>query len=269
MNQPLSGCAAVVLGVLALGSPVRAATEDITIPRGTAIDVLVEDALSSRTAKVGDEFRAVLIRALWIDDRLAFPRGTVVEGRVDVVKSRAEGARSGFIGVKFVRIERPGAKVDRVAARLVEFGTKPERVDVVLIGRVVPIDRSVGPSATDERGGEAPDKEAARFQTSETDVEVAAGTLVSLEFGEPVHLSASATNLHAPWQGARVHLLAETISAAQRALRAQGSYQGPIDGAMGTETRQAIIQFQLHRGQIATGDLDPETMRLLGVASAP
>jgi len=267
MNERLSGVAAVVLGALVLGSPVRAATEDITIPRGTAIDVLVEDALSSRTAKVGDEFRAVLIRALWIDDQLAFPRGTVVEGRVDVVKSRAEGARSGFIGVKFVRIERPGAQTNRVAARLVEFGTKPERVDVVLIGRVVPVDRSVAALATDEPVAEAPAKEAARFQTTETDVEVAAGTLVSLEFGEPVQLSASATSLHAPWQGARVHLLPETISAAQRVLREQGGYQGPIDGALSTETRQAIIQFQLHRGQVATGDLDPETMRLLGVVS--
>src|SRR5690348_12334313 len=72
--------AVLASGALAILPSVRAASGEITIPRGTAIDVLVEDALSSRTAKVGDEVHAVLARAVWIDGQLALRKGTVVEG---------------------------------------------------------------------------------------------------------------------------------------------------------------------------------------------
>jgi hypothetical protein len=264
MKDRTRGLTTLAVGLLAILSPRRAATEDITLPRGTAVDVLVEDALSSRTAKVGDEFRAVLMRALWIDGQRVFPRGTVVEGRVDVVKSRATGAGSGFVGVKFVRIELPGPQAGKVTATLSEFGSKRERVDVVLIGRIVPLDLEA-----DVQVGDEPAAEPHRFQTTQKDVEVAAGTRVSLELGEPLVVRSAPSDAGVGSQPARIHVLPETVAAAQRSLRKQGRYQGPIDGALSALTRRAIIQFQLERRQLATGDLDDETLRLLGVGSRP
>jgi hypothetical protein len=251
--------AAVASGALALPPSISAAGE-ITLPRGTAVDVLVEEALSSRTAKVGDEFRAVLVRALWIDGQLAFPKGTVVEGRVDVVESRGAGARSGFVGVKFVRIELPGSYTEAMAARLADFGLKRTRVDVILIGRV-PAQRDATEPVEDQRI-----KDLARFHSSETDVDVAAGTIVSLELGEDLRVPAAATTAIAPPPYGIIYLLPATVADAQRSLRDHGVYGGPIDGSLSTETRHAILQFQLRHGQVATGDLDEATLRLLDVS---
>lgn len=253
--------AAAVVGLtVGVASTTRAA--EVTIPRGTPVDVLVEDALSSRTARVGDEFRAVLIRALWIDGRLALPRGTVVEGRVEVVRSRAAGDRSGFVGVKFVRLELPDASG---VPRLAEFGAKPDRVDVVLIGRVV--SNAQRPSAKVAAAEHA--KEDERFQKSESDVEVAAGTLVSLEFNDAVNVPGVMSSLLPPASAEPVLVPEAVVAAAQRALREQGTYAGAIDGMMSTETRHALIRFQLSRGRLPTGWLDGETIRLLEAGPSP
>ncbi len=260
MNDRTRRFGAVALGALVTLAARRAVAQELTMPQGTAVDVLVEDALSSRTAKVGDQFRAVLMRALWADGRLMFPRGSVVEGRVDVVKSRADGSRSGFVGVTFVRIELPGSRTAEAASALAAFGSKRERVDVVLVGRAV-----------DDSGAAPADVAAAehtpRTQSADTDVEVTAGTLVRLELGEPLSLHLGSDD-GAVTPG-RVSVLPATVSAAQRALRKQGRYRGPIDGLLGSETRQAIIQFQLSRRQLATGDLDDPTLRLLEVTQPP
>src|SRR5689334_15446371 len=137
MRRPLMnirGRTLAGLGLLALLCTISAKADDIVIPRGTPIDVLIENALSSRTAKVGDELRATLVRSVWVDGRLALAAGTVVEGRVDAVESRADGSRSGFVGVKFVRIDLRSAKSEKVVANFVEVAPDSDRVDAVLVG---------------------------------------------------------------------------------------------------------------------------------------
>ncbi|MGI8602506.1 MAG: peptidoglycan-binding protein [Verrucomicrobiales bacterium] len=51
----------------------------------------------------------------------------------------------------------------------------------------------------------------------------------------------------------------------QRCLQREGYYRGPIDGAIGPGTSRAIIRFQTDRGLRATGRIDSELLRLLGV----
>lgn len=62
---------------------------------------------------------------------------------------------------------------------------------------------------------------------------------------------------------AAVDLSADQIKAAQQQLKAAGLYKGAIDGKMGTDTQQAIEQFQQKHGLPATGTLDEETMAAL------
>jgi len=241
------------LGLLALLCTISAKADDIVIPRGTPIDVLIENALSSRTAKVGDELRATLVRPLWIDGRLVLRAGTVVEGRVDAVDSRADGSRSGFVGVKFVRIDLSSAKSERVAANFVEVASDRDRVDAVLIGRAPAINWTVdGPIKA-----ESVKQRSLRFHTSDTDVDVAAGAVVELELGEPLIVKMETD---------RIYLDPETVVAAQSALRNLGVYRGPIDGWLSTEIRQAIMRFQLDHRHAPTGDLDEDTIRLLGIS---
>ena len=55
----------------------------------------------------------------------------------------------------------------------------------------------------------------------------------------------------------------DDIRQAQRELRAQGFYKGPIDGAVNERTKRALTQYQKQNGLGQTGALDQATMRSL------
>lgn len=278
MASPRStrGLAGIVAALLALVAPGLAAAADITIPRGTTVDLVLENVLSSRTARVGDPFHATLAQALFIDGQLALPESTVVEGRVVGVASRRDGARSGLMGVKFVRLTLRGGEPKReIDAKLTSLrqddrrhlvGFVPGvaadgRVEVFLIGRSNQADGRAHTLV-----GDGSLERYARSGVSETEVEVSAGTLVSMEFNEPLTLPRAATRALDASEMRRIFVSPEMVAAAQRELRERRRYRGEADGQLDADTRHAIILFQLDHQQEATGDLDEPTLRLLGLA---
>jgi Putative peptidoglycan binding domain len=56
-----------------------------------------------------------------------------------------------------------------------------------------------------------------------------------------------------------------TIVNAQRALRDDGFYSGPLDGTMSDRTREALRSFQRSKQIKVTGRMDNETSRELGL----
>jgi hypothetical protein len=58
---------------------------------------------------------------------------------------------------------------------------------------------------------------------------------------------------------------ADEIRQAQQKLNDMGYDAGHVDGIMGAETRSAISNFQRSEGLAATGQLDNQTMKALGV----
>lgn len=55
----------------------------------------------------------------------------------------------------------------------------------------------------------------------------------------------------------------DDIRQAQRELRAQGFYDGPIDGALNEKSQAAVSKYQGENGLSVTGSLDQATMRNL------
>jgi Putative peptidoglycan binding domain len=55
------------------------------------------------------------------------------------------------------------------------------------------------------------------------------------------------------------------VAAVQQQLARQGYYRGEIDGVFGPETRRAIIAYQSGHGLRATGNLNTDTLRALGL----
>lgn len=262
------GLAAIAAGLLTLAAPARSTAEGLTIPAGTSIDLILQDALSTRTAKVGDTFRAKLIPAICIDGQPALPEGTLVEGRVELVKSLREGALTGVIGVKFVRLQLPGAESHGIDAKLtslrhddrrrfVELAPKVStgrKIDAVLIGK-----STLGRAST--LVGDDLAQGYSRSGLGASEVEIAAGTQVTMELDGPVTVPASVFVASADVRC--IHVSPTTVTAAQRALREAKYYGGPDDGQLDAATRVAIVRFQLDHDQLATGDLDVETLRLL------
>jgi peptidoglycan hydrolase-like protein with peptidoglycan-binding domain len=77
-----------------------------------------------------------------------------------------------------------------------------------------------------------------------------------------------AINQPAPDRAATASLSQRQIAQAQRQMRAEGIYRGPIDAVMGRQTRAAIADFQLRDGLPRTGTLDERTRARLGSRSA-
>lgn len=189
--------AAAALAVLFV--PAIASAESLTIAKGTMADVSLEQALDSNSARVGETFKAKLVQPLYSEGQMALPAGTIVHGRVDSVKSVRDGARSGYIGIKFVRLELANGETRDIDAKLISLRRqdKDRKVavaaaapastgrdtDVVLIGQSTPADGRahtlVGQNAAEEYS---------RTSLSEGEVSLAAGTMVSMEFDASVRV---------------------------------------------------------------------------------
>jgi len=59
------------------------------------------------------------------------------------------------------------------------------------------------------------------------------------------------------------------VQSAQQKLKDGGFYYGEINGQKDTETAAAIRRYQIRNGLQITGELNPETLRSLGVTSKP
>ena len=57
------------------------------------------------------------------------------------------------------------------------------------------------------------------------------------------------------------------VRRAQEARKSEGHDPGPIDGAMGPKTQEALRQYQKQENLKQTGHLDQDTMSKLGVSS--
>jgi Putative peptidoglycan binding domain len=269
---------AAIMAFVALVAPAVAAVPDlatdVTIPPGTAVDLLLQTRLTSASARAGDAFCATTLRALWIGGRAVLPAGTMVRGEIESVMSLHDGAHSGFIGLKFVSIEVPGVtRPHRIIAGLTGQrqddrpplggpGEQADRVEAVLVGRTTNADSRAHLLVGDDLAHEY-----SRTSLSGIDVEVAVGTMVTMEFDEPLTVPVAMRRAAAASEARRVHASPETVATAQRELGKCTAYHGEIDGRLGSDLRQAIMRFQFAHAQEATGDLDDETLRLLGIES--
>jgi hypothetical protein len=268
--------AAVVTGLSALATPGLAAAPGVVIPKGTAMEVVFLDRLGTRTAKVGDTFRSRLRRALYVDGQPVLPKGTVVEGRVVLVKSPRDGGLSGVIGVEFVKLRPAGGQATDLHGtltslrqddrrRMVELAPKVStgrHIEVVFIGRSTAerVSTLVGDNLAEDWSHSG---------LSATDVDILPGTQVAMELAEPLMAPAAVMPAAVASDVQRIYVSTSTVTRAQQALGERKYYDGEADGQLGARTRHAIVRFQLDQQQVATGDLDEETLRSLDLPPAP
>jgi hypothetical protein len=178
------------------------AADAITIQKGTHVDLMLEQELNSNAAKVDDTFRASFAEDLSVDGQVVLPAGSVVHGVVTSVKSLRDGARSAFMGVRFVRIELPDGESKAIHAKLVSLRQAQKRLrvpeppplvstgrktDVVLIGQATPADKRAHTLVGDDAA-----ERFSRSSLSEGEVEIAAGTMISMEFDQDLLVPTSA-----------------------------------------------------------------------------
>jgi len=64
-----------------------------------------------------------------------------------------------------------------------------------------------------------------------------------------------------------IYTSVEMIRAAQQALARENYYRGPISGQFDAATHNALFEYQVDRGIIATGNLDGRTAQALGLST--
>ena len=262
-------------GLFALVTLAHAAVPEVTIPSGTALELVFLDKLGTVTAKVGDKFRTRLVRALYLDGEPALLKSTMVEGRVVLVKSPRDGGVSGVIGVEFVSLLPVGGKAKDIHGKLTSLRQDDRRrmielapkvstgrhIDVVFIGRSTAgqVSTLVGDNLAEDWSHSG---------LSGSNVEIQAGSQVAMELLEPLTAPQPAMGV-AESDARHIYVSTGTVAKAQRALSERKYYDGEPDGQLGVAARSAVIRFQLDNKQMATGDLDEETLRLLDLLPPP
>ena len=259
--------AAVALAALAAS----AAPADVTLPKGTSMELRIVTPFDSDRAVKGKTFQAAALRPLYVGGHLVIPKDAVVMGEFKHVRSQRDGAKSGAIVVKFETIEFPGRSHD-IEGVLTSFHaderkkileqeaklTTGRKVQVIFIGKGT----EANLKASTLVGITGEDREELADEWAITGLgpaltSVARGTVVAMRLDNALTLPVLAG---APAAGDRNILVsADDIRRAQQSLKTHGLYAGEASGVLDEPTRRAIAAFQIDRGQPATGDLDDVT----------
>ena len=257
-----------------------ASAADVTLPKGTVVELTVTTPFDSGRAAKGQTFRAKVTRSVFVDGRRAIPRDAVVVGDIKHVRSPRDGAKSAAIGVKFEELQVGGRKYDIEGVltslkaddrrKILEHQAKlatGRKVDVVLIGEGTAENRRV--STLVGTSGEERDDLADEWAVSALGpdfVEVVAGTVLAMRLDDAITVAESPGG--APGEDDRVLIVAaDAVRRAQRALHARTLLAGEPSGALDAATRNAIASFQSEAGLPAPGDLDRATLAALDRAA--
>jgi hypothetical protein len=271
--------ALAVATALAAGAA-TAAAKDVTIPKGTYLELKSESPFDSDTAAKGDTFTATVARGLWIDGRLVIPAGSTVTGAIKAIRSPKDGSKSAAVGVKFESLSAGGRTyniegvlvslmADKRTKILEQQGkvTTGRKVDVIIIGHGTEADMKadtlVGISGADR--DDLAD-EWAKSGLGPATVRVTPGTNLTMEFSKTASLPALTASRTAGDRN--IFTTPETIKGVQQALKGRNYYAGEATGTLDQPTRDALARFQIDQKQPATGDADEPTVTALGMNTA-
>ncbi|HEV2327139.1 MAG TPA: BON domain-containing protein [Terracidiphilus sp.] len=93
-------------------SPPQPVVQHVTLPAGTAIPVILTEALDTKTAQPNDVFHATLASDIMSDGIVAIPRGAHILGQVVDSKEAAHFKGQAFISLDLTQISAYGRKID-------------------------------------------------------------------------------------------------------------------------------------------------------------
>ena len=262
-----------VMAVLALSWPgVLTAQQRFLVPAGTVLTVTTDQRLSSAAMAQGARFTTTVTDSVRVDGYTVIPAGSRLAGVVTVIR-RANRSDSGVLGVDFDELRLAGDGTVAIDGKLTSTDPAERRqIDargdsqVVLVGGRQGVGATIGAVGASEGSDPVAGILGAlgALLSEGSDVELPAGTSVAVQLERPLVLTAIGAPARRP-DAFTLYTAAETIRAAQEALRARGYYNGPIDGRLSDATQRALLAFQIDNGVLATGTLDGRTAERLGV----
>jgi hypothetical protein len=110
--------------------PVTPAARLYTVATGKRFHARMNDSISSKTARVGDRFRATVTEPVYSTNGVVvIPSGAEVVGRVDSVTPAAKGGKAGTISATFVQLVLPNGSKRAINGSLTDLYTDDAKSD--------------------------------------------------------------------------------------------------------------------------------------------
>jgi len=107
-----------------------AAPHTARVAEGTKIRFTINQGLSSKTAREGDDFSGVVSQSVRQGDQVVIPEGSVIRGRVSHVQRPGRVKGRGELGLRFDELELPNGQTYDLSASLTSLDeTEKESVD--------------------------------------------------------------------------------------------------------------------------------------------
>ena len=166
----------------------------VTVPTGALMDVEFLQHLSSHDSQAGQEFSARVVDPVMLDGRVAIPAGSIISGTVTEAKpAKKVGGRS-RLSLDFDLIELPTGHRYPIHVIFSQKGKSSTGRDVAIIGGATVGGAILGHQVDGDKGKEigaivgAIAGAIAASETRAKPVELAAGTVMTLEVSEPVYV---------------------------------------------------------------------------------
>lgn len=121
VNRSVTMTCALLLFLVSL--PRISPAADIIVPEGTRISLQLNDRISTAKNAEGDPFKAIVTEPVYVGDRIAIPKGSVVSGSIS-------------------RIQRPGRFKGKAYVTLLPQSINiPGRGELPIVASLIPVDR--------------------------------------------------------------------------------------------------------------------------------
>ncbi|HEY8166402.1 MAG TPA: peptidoglycan-binding domain-containing protein [Gemmatimonadaceae bacterium] len=264
--------AAGTLALSLLAASNLSAQRSLVLPEGSVIIVRTNSVLQSTNAQAGQTFTTTVVDPVGIDNYTVIPAGSTIRGVINYAQP-ATRQQSGVLGVAFDRITLADGTSYAINGRLTSTDSMERRQieqqadpRVVLVGGRGGIGAAIAGAGSDRSPASGILGALGSLLSEGRDVRVPVGTNLAVQLEQQVVLRGRGTRQVA--DAYTIYTSSEMVMAAQQALARQNYYRGPINGELDDATRNAIFEYQLDNGMVATGNLNGRTARALGLSTS-
>lgn len=263
--------AAWILALALFTASALSAQARLVLPEGSVIIVRTTTPLESSTARVGQTFETVVVDTIGVDNYTVIPAGSRIRGVINYAQA-SNRQQSGVLGVSFDRLLLPDGSSFAISGRLTSTDSAERRQiesqedpRVVLVGGRGGIGAAIAGAGSDRSPASGILGALGSLLSEGRDVRVPTGTRLAVQLEQQLVLRGRGTRRSA--DAYTIYTDANLIRAAQQALAQQNYYRGPINGQLDDATRNALFEYQLDRGMVATGNLNGRTAQALGIST--
>ncbi|MCU0974707.1 MAG: hypothetical protein MUC71_00145 [Steroidobacteraceae bacterium] len=175
--------------------PVAAAPKPVVVPAGTTVSVEITQAVTTKTAKIGDAVVARLSQPLVVDGRTVAAAGAEVRGSVsDVYSGSHEVGGTPKLGIALSQLALANGTTAQISAGIVQEGTRESGKDAAKIAGGAVLGAVIGHQVDGGGAGKVvggllgAGAGAAAAKRTGGDIEVPAGTVIGFVLNAPFEM---------------------------------------------------------------------------------